>query len=138
MAAKWATACWVAGRIAEGSLDPAAGTRLIRADVAHGLGCPGELEPLVRCAHHLDGWEEGEGSVGELGKKAGEAVEARPERQAGSRAGGVSTGAFPPPALSSCRLIRPLGVSAPRNPRRGKGESRYAGEAGVRALLAGS
>lgn len=73
-AAKWAMAYWIAGQIADGSLDPAAGTHLIWADVAYDLGYPGELEPLVRCAHNLDGWEESWGvSVEEL---SGEAVEA--------------------------------------------------------------
>ncbi|MGW4290732.1 hypothetical protein ACWEIK_27815 [Streptomyces sp. NPDC004673] len=66
---------WAAGRIADGSLYPAAGTHLFRADVAHGLGHPGELEPLVRCAHRLDGWEEGGGVfVGELGREAAKRV----------------------------------------------------------------
>ncbi|MEU3609812.1 hypothetical protein AB0E83_30875 [Streptomyces sp. NPDC035033] len=73
-AAKWAAAYWIAGQIADGSLDPAVGTHLIRADIAYDLGHPEELEPLVRCAHHLDGWEESWGvTVEELN---GEAVEA--------------------------------------------------------------
>ncbi|MFD9245691.1 hypothetical protein ACFV0D_27935 [Streptomyces sp. NPDC059556] len=73
-AAKWAMAYWIAGQIADGSLDPAAGTHLIWADVAYDLGYPEELEPLVRCAHNLDGWEESWGvAVEELN---GEAVEA--------------------------------------------------------------
>ncbi|GAA2654852.1 MULTISPECIES: hypothetical protein [Streptomyces] len=73
-AAKWAMASWVAGQIADGSLDPVVGTHLIRADIAYDLGDPPELEPLVRCAHHFDGWEESWGvSVEELN---GEAVEA--------------------------------------------------------------
>lgn len=54
--AKWAMACWIAGQIADGSLDPAAGAHLIWADVAYDLGYPEELEPLVHCAHSLDGW----------------------------------------------------------------------------------
>ncbi|MFJ9620920.1 hypothetical protein [Streptomyces sp. NPDC101181] len=73
-AAKWAMACWIASRIADGSLDPAAGAHLVWADIACDLGCPEELEPLVHCAHNLDGWEESWGvSVEELN---GEAVEA--------------------------------------------------------------
>lgn len=73
-AAKWAMAHWVAGQIADGSLDPAVGTHLIWADIAHDLGYPVELEPLVHCAHNLDGWEESWGvSFDELN---GEAVEA--------------------------------------------------------------
>lgn len=46
-AAKWAMAYWIAGRIADGSLDPAAGTHLIWADIAFDLDYPEELEPLV-------------------------------------------------------------------------------------------
>ncbi|SHM89497.1 hypothetical protein SAMN05216499_11618 [Actinacidiphila paucisporea] len=57
-AAKWAMAYWVAGQIADGSLDPAAGTYLVWADIAYDLDYPEELEPLVHCAHNLDGWEE--------------------------------------------------------------------------------
>ncbi|MFI2739519.1 hypothetical protein [Streptomyces sp. NPDC018711] len=73
-AAKWAMAYWIAGQIADGSLDPAAGTHLIWADIAYDLGYPEALEPLVHCAHNLDGWEESWGvSVEEL---YGEAVEA--------------------------------------------------------------
>lgn len=73
-AAKWALAYWIAGQIADGSLDPAAGTHLIWADIAYDLGYPEELKPLVYCAHNLDGWEESWGvSVEELN---GEAVEA--------------------------------------------------------------
>ncbi|WP_306324579.1 hypothetical protein [Streptomyces venezuelae] len=34
-AAKWAMAYWITGQIADGSLDPAAGTRLIWADIAY-------------------------------------------------------------------------------------------------------
>lgn len=44
-AAKWAMAYWIAGQIADGSLDPAAGTHVIWADVAYDLGYPEELEP---------------------------------------------------------------------------------------------
>ncbi|MCX5384686.1 hypothetical protein [Streptomyces sp. NBC_00083] len=70
-AATWAMAYWVAGRIADGSLDPAVGTHLIWADIAYDLGYPDELEPLVRCAHNLDGWEESWGvSVEELNGEA--------------------------------------------------------------------
>ncbi|KJK38239.1 hypothetical protein UK15_18470 [Streptomyces variegatus] len=73
-AAKWAMAYWVAGQIADGTLDPAVGTHLISADIAYELGYPVELEPLVHCAHSLDCWEESwGGSVEEL---KGEAVEA--------------------------------------------------------------
>ncbi|MGI5262327.1 hypothetical protein [Streptomyces angustmyceticus] len=57
-AAKWAAAYWIAGQIADGSLDPATGTHHIWSDVAYDLGYPEELEPLVHCAHNLDGWEE--------------------------------------------------------------------------------
>ncbi|MFE0133074.1 hypothetical protein ACFWY6_16100 [Streptomyces sp. NPDC059037] len=57
-AAKWAMAHWIADQIADGSLDPATGTHLIWADIAYDLGYPEDLEPLVHCAHNLDGWEE--------------------------------------------------------------------------------
>ncbi|WCD84163.1 hypothetical protein KPP03845_100483 [Streptomyces xanthophaeus] len=74
-AAKWAMASWVAGQIADGSLDPAVGTHLIRADIAHDLGDPVELQPLVHCAYDLDGWEESWGvSIEELNREAVEAA----------------------------------------------------------------
>ncbi|MEW2296205.1 hypothetical protein ABZ719_26510 [Streptomyces sp. NPDC006743] len=74
-AAKWALAYWVAGQIADGSLDPAVGTRHIWADIAYDLGYPTELEPLVHCALDLDGWEEAWGvSIEELNRKAVEAA----------------------------------------------------------------
>lgn len=57
-AAKWALAYWIAEQIADGSLDPATGTFLIRTDVAYDLGYPEDLEALVHCALHMDGWEE--------------------------------------------------------------------------------
>ncbi|WP_223830907.1 hypothetical protein [Streptomyces venezuelae] len=44
-AAKWAMAYWIAGQIADGSLDPAVGTHLIWADIAYDLGYPEELKP---------------------------------------------------------------------------------------------
>jgi hypothetical protein len=74
-AAKWAMAYWVAGQIADGTLDPAVGTHHIWADIAYDLGYPQELEPLVHCAHNLDGWEESWGvSVEELNREAVEAA----------------------------------------------------------------
>lgn len=74
-AAKWAMAYWVAGQIADGSLDPAAGTHLIWADIAYDLGYPEELKPLVHCAYDLDGWEESWGvSLEELNSEAVEAA----------------------------------------------------------------
>ncbi|MFJ2774901.1 hypothetical protein [Streptomyces sp. NPDC087300] len=73
-AAKWAMAYWIAGQIADGSLDPATGTHLIWADVAYDLGYPEELEPLVHCAINLDGWEESWGVSRE--RLSQEAVEA--------------------------------------------------------------
>ncbi|MGD6741692.1 hypothetical protein ACOKM3_07605 [Streptomyces sp. BH106] len=57
-AAKWAMAHWIVGQIADGSLDPATGTHLIRTDIAYDLGYPEDLEPLVHYAHNLDDWEE--------------------------------------------------------------------------------
>ncbi|QUW78236.1 hypothetical protein SMIR_02985 [Streptomyces mirabilis] len=74
-AAKWAMAYWIAGQIADGSLDPATGTHLIWADIAYDLGNPEDLEPLVHCAHNLDGWEESWGvSREELNREAVEAA----------------------------------------------------------------
>ncbi|MEU0119796.1 hypothetical protein ABZ137_40615 [Streptomyces bobili] len=74
-AAKWAMAYWIAGQIADGTLDPAAGTHLIWADVAYDLGYPEELQTLVSCALNLDEWEESWGvSVEELNREAVEAA----------------------------------------------------------------
>lgn len=74
-AAKWAMAYWIAGQIADGSLDPAVGTHLIWADISYDLGYPEGLEPLVHCAHNLDGWEESWGvSVEELNRESVEAA----------------------------------------------------------------
>ncbi|WP_405826343.1 hypothetical protein OG705_36670 [Streptomyces sp. NBC_00838] len=87
-AAKWAMACWIAGQIADGSVDPAVGTYLIWADIAHDLGHPEELEPLVRCAHNLDGWEESWGvSVEELNAEAVEAAKHFLSRRSAAEAG---------------------------------------------------
>ncbi|MGW6732397.1 hypothetical protein [Streptomyces sp. NPDC055013] len=74
-AAKWAMAYWIAGQIADGSLNPAVGTHLIWADVAYDLGYPEELQPLVHCAHNLAGWEQSwGGSFEELNREAVEAA----------------------------------------------------------------
>ncbi|MFF7976702.1 hypothetical protein [Streptomyces sp. NPDC007905] len=74
-AAKWAMAYWVAEQIADGSLDPATGTHLIWTDIAYDLGFPEDLEPLVHCAHNLDGWNETWCvSVEELNREAIEAA----------------------------------------------------------------
>ncbi|MFI6038184.1 hypothetical protein ACIBBD_29405 [Streptomyces sp. NPDC051315] len=74
-AAKWAMAYWVAGRIADGTLDPATGTHLIWSDIAYDLGYPEELEPLVHSAHDLAAWEESWGvSLEELDREAVEAA----------------------------------------------------------------
>ncbi|MFG2369362.1 hypothetical protein ACGFY3_48695 [Streptomyces mirabilis] len=74
-AAKWAMAHWIAGQIVDGSLDPATGTHLIWADIAYDLGYPEDLEPLVHCAHNLDGWDETWGvSREELNQEAVEAA----------------------------------------------------------------
>ncbi|GAA2326081.1 hypothetical protein OKJ48_29130 [Streptomyces kunmingensis] len=74
-AAKWAMAYWVAGQVADGSLDPATGTHLIWADIAYDLGDPQDLEPLVICAINLDGWEESWGvSREQLNREAVEAA----------------------------------------------------------------
>ncbi|MFE9174527.1 hypothetical protein ACFYNZ_34705 [Streptomyces kebangsaanensis] len=74
-AAKWARVHGIAGQIADGSLDPATGTHLIWADIAHDLDHSEEMEPLVRCAHDLDGWEESWGALfEELNREAVEAA----------------------------------------------------------------
>ncbi|MBT2384716.1 hypothetical protein [Streptomyces sp. ISL-11] len=88
-AAKWATAYWVAGRIADGSLAPATGTHIIWADIAYDLGYPEELEPLVSCALNLDDCQESwGGSSEELNREAVEAakrfVSEWPAAEAGS------------------------------------------------------
>jgi len=68
-------AYWIAGQIADGSLDTATGTHIIWADIAYDLDYPEELEPLVHCAHNLDGWEESGGvSSDELKREAVEAA----------------------------------------------------------------
>ncbi len=65
----------VLGQIADGSLDPAAGTYPIWADIAYDLDYPPELERLVHCAHTLDGWEASWGvSAVELNRQAAEAA----------------------------------------------------------------
>jgi hypothetical protein len=88
-AAKWAMAHRVAGQIADGSMDPAAGTHLIRADISYDLGYPKEREPLVHCAHNLDGWEESwEVSFEELNREAVEAAKQFQTNRVGSRGGG--------------------------------------------------
>ncbi|MFE3901416.1 hypothetical protein ACFXPY_13955 [Streptomyces sp. NPDC059153] len=75
-AAKWAMAYWIAGQIVDGSLDPAAGTYLMWADVAYDLGYPEDLQPLVSCALNLDDWDENWGvSVEALQEEAIEAAE---------------------------------------------------------------
>lgn len=87
-AAKWAMAYWIAGQIADGSLDPATGTHLIWADIAYDLGHPEDLEPLVQCAHNLDGWEESWGvSREELNREAVEAATQFLSRRPGHNGG---------------------------------------------------
>ncbi|MFF5282477.1 hypothetical protein [Streptomyces sp. NPDC012756] len=88
-AAKWALAYWIAGQIADGTLDPATGTHLIWADVAYDLGYPEELQSLVSCHFNLDEWEESwDVSVEELNREAVEAAKQflrrRPAAEAGS------------------------------------------------------
>ncbi|MFJ3713820.1 MULTISPECIES: hypothetical protein [unclassified Streptomyces] len=80
----------VAGQIADGSLDPAAGTHLIWADIAYDLGYPEELEPepLVHCAHNLDGWEESWGvPFEELNREAVEAAKQFLSKRSAAEAG---------------------------------------------------
>lgn len=87
-AAKWAMAYWVAGQIADGTLDPATGTHLIWADTAHDLGYPEDLESLVHCAHNLDGWEESWGvSLEELNREAVEAAKQFLNKRSAAEAG---------------------------------------------------
>lgn len=88
-AAKWAMAHWIAGQIADGTLDPATGTYLIWSDIAYDLGYPEELQFLVSCALNLDEWEESwEVSIEELNREAVEAAKQflskRPAVEAGS------------------------------------------------------
>jgi hypothetical protein len=81
-------AYWIAGQIADGSLDPAVGTHLIRADIAYALGYAEALEPLVHCAHNLDGWEESWGvSVEELNREAVEAAKEFLSKRSAAEAG---------------------------------------------------
>ncbi|WOX19997.1 hypothetical protein [Streptomyces solicathayae] len=58
----------------DGSLDPAAGTCLIWADVAYDLNYPEDLQPLVSCALNLDEWDASWGVSVEALKE--EAIEA--------------------------------------------------------------
>ncbi|WP_235483607.1 hypothetical protein [Streptomyces roseoverticillatus] len=88
-ATKWAMAYWVAGQIVDGTLDPATGTHLLCTDIAYALGDPEQLEPLVHCAHILNGWEESWGaSLEELNRDAVEAAKQflskRPATEAGN------------------------------------------------------
>jgi hypothetical protein len=70
-AAKWAMAHWIAGQIADGTLDPATGALLIWSDIAYDLGYPEELQSLVSCHFNLDEWEESWGvSLEELNEEA--------------------------------------------------------------------
>jgi hypothetical protein len=88
-AAKWAMAHWVAGQIADRSLDPATGTHLIWTDIAYDLDYPEELKPLVHCAHNLDGWEESWGvSFEELNREAVEAAKQFLSQRSAAQAGG--------------------------------------------------
>ncbi|MEV6001028.1 hypothetical protein AB0M25_17500 [Streptomyces griseomycini] len=60
---------WGAGRIADGTLGPATGVHPLRADVAHGIGRPEELHPLVSCAHDPDEREEGRGRPADMARE---------------------------------------------------------------------
>ncbi|MFF7443211.1 hypothetical protein [Streptomyces sp. NPDC008122] len=88
-AAKWALAYWIAGQIADGTLDPATGTHLIWADVAYDLGYPEELQSLASCHFNLDEWEESwDVSVEELNREAVEAAKQFLRRRPAAEAGG--------------------------------------------------
>ncbi|MFD8642622.1 hypothetical protein ACFV14_20230 [Streptomyces zaomyceticus] len=87
-AAKWALADWIAGQIADGSLDPATGTHLIWTEAAYDLGRPKDLEPLVRCGHFLDAWDESWGVAFEqLNEEAVEAAKQFLEKRSAAEAG---------------------------------------------------
>lgn len=87
-AARWAMAYWIAGQIADGSLDPAAGTHLIHVEVAYELGRPKDLEPLVQCAHLLDAWDESWGVTFEqLNEEAVEAAKQFLKKRSAAEAG---------------------------------------------------
>ncbi|MFF8511827.1 hypothetical protein ACF064_27485 [Streptomyces sp. NPDC015492] len=88
-AAKWAAAYWIAGQIADGSLDPAVGTHLMGADIAYDLGYPAELQSFVRSAVVFDCWEEERWDVS-LEELNGEAIEAA--KQFLSRKSATETG----------------------------------------------
>jgi hypothetical protein len=80
---------WIAGQIADGTLEPATGTHLIWADIAYDLGYPEQLQSLVSCAINLDDWGESWGvSVEVLNREAIEAAKqfqrTRPATEAGS------------------------------------------------------
>lgn len=57
-AARWALAYWLAGQIADGSLDPGRGADLIWTEAASGLDYPDELQQIVEHAIGLDDWNE--------------------------------------------------------------------------------
>ncbi|MFK0254979.1 hypothetical protein [Streptomyces sp. NPDC090445] len=57
-AAAWAKAYWLAGRIVDGSLDPAVGTDRIWVETAWDLNRPEELREVVECAQTLAAWDE--------------------------------------------------------------------------------
>ncbi|WP_370409348.1 hypothetical protein [Streptomyces fradiae] len=65
-AAAWAFALWTAEQMVDGSLDPASGAYLIRAEVADELGRPEELDALIDCSVTLDSWEESWGVAVEV------------------------------------------------------------------------
>ncbi|WP_129841122.1 hypothetical protein [Streptomyces sp. RFCAC02] len=86
--AKWAMAYWIAGQIADGTMDPAAGTHIIWADIAYDLGYPEELQSLVSCAFNLAEWGEGWGvSVEELNREAVEAAQEFLSKRSATEAG---------------------------------------------------
>ncbi|MFJ3786831.1 hypothetical protein [Streptomyces sp. NPDC090093] len=75
-------------RLRREDLDAAAGTHLIRADIAEELGYPEELEPLVYCTHNLDGWEESWGvSFEELSREAVEVAKQFLNKRSAAQAG---------------------------------------------------
>ncbi|WP_236584765.1 hypothetical protein [Streptomyces sp. MBT53] len=111
-AAKWAMAHWIAGQIADGSLDPAVGTHLIWSDIAYDLGYPGELQSLVSCALNLDGWEESWGvSVEELEREAIEAAKQFLRKWSAAEEGSFADSrcsAERTPGIHPCGIFRPF------------------------------
>ncbi|UNO43538.1 hypothetical protein [Streptomyces sp. MST-110588] len=57
-AVKWAETYWIAGRIADGSLDPYNGVHQLRWSLVDELGHPNDLMSLIHCGDDLETWDE--------------------------------------------------------------------------------